>query len=853
MKKLPSIFGSKLRKRLFIGLIINGFGQAAVAVATALLVRKTFRELIRHHHFNDTGKTVLIGIGFLLIAVVSAALRMHERTSSEKIGQSYSHSVRVKLFDHLSRMAPRSLQQRSRGAVVLRFVGDLNALKRWVSLGIARLSVAGITAVGALGALAFINPVLALGAAIVIAISAILLLRLGEQLREAAKEGRRRRSYLAANVNEKVSSIAVVQVFGQLDREKRKLRKQSKKLSKAMIARAAKIGELRAATRSTSILATAVVLLLGASEVSRGRATPGTVVAAMTVVHLLVSSLRSLGRVQEYRQVAKVATEKIKQFLKSSELVREINHPVKLKQGPGKIEFVNVCLNGILDSVSAVAKPKKRIAITGPNGSGKSTLLWLAARLIDPDEGSIRIDRQNIAKCSLTSLRRAVGIVSPDLPLLRGKLITNITYRWPEAPRNEVDRIIKLCDLDEVINSLPGGEEAKVIEEGQNLSLGQRQRVSLARALLGNPRILLLDEADVHLDQASSTILDRVLESYNGTVLMVTHDSRRLEMVDEVWHMEDGHLRIEKQKKKSVQPEKCFFQHGRGRKTQNDILAKVLKADGKTNYFVYLPERSIQPRHLLVAVHGISRNAKELVRYFAPFARSHNFMVIAPLFDPARYRGYQRLGLGGHPPDFALDQIISEVNEEMGTSFSTFYLFGYSGGAQFAHRYMMAFPDRVNALCAASAGWYTFPDYNLRFPQGLRPNPRLADIHFDLNEILKVPTCVLVGSEDTKRDENLRKSKKLDRLQGKTRLERGKHWIKAMTSAARYLNFDTEYRFEILPGCGHSFKDGMIIGNMGERVFEFFLTHRKPKGERVYSFHSTMYDEKSIAKRVMAK
>ena len=448
----------------------------------------------------------------------------------------------MKLFDHLTELAPRALQKRSRGSIVLRFVGDLNALKRWVSFGLARITVAGINILGTLAAMFIVNWMLAFGVVSVLALGIIYTFRLGKQIQEAVNEGRRRRSFLATNVNEKVASMAVVQVFGQSARERRRLRRQSNRLKKAMVQRAKKIGLLRAIVQSTTVIASGLVLLLGASEVAAGRASPGTLVAAMTVVGLLVPSIRDLGRVYEYWHDARISSKKIRQFLKTPTLVSEVADAPDLKADEGRLEFGDVSLSGVINEVTAVVEPGTVVGLTGPNGAGKSTLLLLAARLIDPDKGKILLDDQDLAKHSIASVRRAVGMVSPDLPLLRGKIDKNLRYRWPDAPAEEIKRTRALCEIDNVLGDLPQGDQTRLTEGGLNLSLGQRQRVALARALLGNPAILLLDEADAHLDPGAGEVLDRVLANFCGTVLIVTHSPSRLAKVDVVWKMNNGRL-----------------------------------------------------------------------------------------------------------------------------------------------------------------------------------------------------------------------------------------------------------------------------------------------------------------------
>lgn len=333
------------------------------------------------------------------------------------------------------------------------------------------------------------------------------------------------------------------------------MRKRSDRLRTAMLSRAFIAGGLRAVIQACLGLATLAALVLGALEVEAGRTTPGTVVAAMSLVALLVPQLRDLGRVFELYQGAKISQEKIIALLQTGPKV--IDHPeaTRLRKGLGRLELKRVTVAGGLENVSAVAEPGDVVALIGPNGSGKSTLLALSARLFDADTGSVLIDRQKIARVTLSSLRRAVGIVSSDLPLLRGSLLANLRYRRPDVEQAEIDRVIALCGLESLIAKLAGGLNAKIAERGRNLSLGERQRVMLARALVGQPRILLLDEVDSHLDPETADALRRILTGYPGTIIMVTHRKEWLESANVVWKLKAGRLVEKSRSKRATLPE----------------------------------------------------------------------------------------------------------------------------------------------------------------------------------------------------------------------------------------------------------------------------------------------------------
>jgi poly(3-hydroxybutyrate) depolymerase len=260
------------------------------------------------------------------------------------------------------------------------------------------------------------------------------------------------------------------------------------------------------------------------------------------------------------------------------------------------------------------------------------------------------------------------------------------------------------------------------------------------------------------------------------------------------------------------------------------LRERTSRAGGVT-YFLYEPEKAKAGRAktpLFVTVHGWSRNAREHAELLLPFAAKRRVAMVAPLFDRARFPWYQRLGTSEEKgrADLALDEIVAAVAKSGRADGSRIYLFGYSGGAQFAHRYAMAHPDRVARAALGAPGWYTFPDPQQAYPRGTGPSRKFPGFVFEAGRFLGVPVKVLVGELDTKRDRNLNKTPAIDRHQGLDRLERGRRWVQAVTAAGRACGAKTEIVFQVLPGADHSFRRCMEAGGMGERVFEFLFPPR---------------------------
>jgi ABC-type multidrug transport system fused ATPase/permease subunit len=538
---LPPLLGER-RAGLLARLVLNGALQAGATVGSALLIKLTFDRFADQSQAMPVTSLQWFGLGFVVLALVNAGLRMLERVDAEQFGQDYVHRLRLVLYAHLSSLPPRKLQQQSRGGIMLRFIGDLTALRLWISLGLARLLVAGVAIPGALLALALISWPLALAVGAVLVPGTVLSLVLAKPLLQAVREARRRRSFLAGNLSEKITSMAVVQVSGQTRREQNRIERQSDRLKTAMILRAWVIGSLRAVTTATTAIATAATLIVGAVLVTDGQTTPGTVVAAMSIVAFLMPSLRDLGRVYEYWQGARVSLEKLHQFLDSPAQAPKLRRTSGLKNGAGKLNFKNVSVTGSLANFTAAVAPGSLVAIAGPNGAGKSTVLSLVSRLVEPDSGKVSLDGKDLCKFARDSLRQVVGMVSSDLPLLRGTISKNLRYRWRSAPAEELARVYALCGIGELLAGLPDGENTLVSEGGTNLSVGQRQRIALARAILGSPPVLLLDEADVNLDPGAGAVFNKILADYEGTVLMATHHVDKVLCADVLWYMENGKL-----------------------------------------------------------------------------------------------------------------------------------------------------------------------------------------------------------------------------------------------------------------------------------------------------------------------
>lgn len=539
---LPRLLKGK-RRRVFARLVANGLAQAAATIGVAWLIRHVFDDVLAGTSATGQRGLWLTIAGAVAAVIGKAALRRREYIDGEILAQSYAHRLRRAMYGRLYRAGPMETQRISRGAVMLRFIGDLTAITQWVGRGFARLLVAGVTAAATLTALTFIRWEMALAVATVLVIGVAVTVFLGRYFNVAVRNARRRRTHLASNIAEKVSAIPVVQALGQAGREQRRLRLQSSRLKNALITRARPAGSMTAVADATSVLAVLAAVVVGAAGMRHGLATPGAIIAFVTVAGMLAAPVRDVGRAYEFWLRAQVSREKLAAFLSGVDRSIAMRR-APLQAGPGRIELAGLGWGDTIRGATADAPPRARVVVTGDAGAGKSALLCLVSGLLVPETGRVTLDGQDVQEIRRDELQRAVGLVSPDLPLLRGTIDANLRYGAPDAAPEALARLEQLCDIGPMLAQLPSGRETRVAEGGRNLSIGQRQRIALVRAMLGEPRVLLLDDMDVALDPALRNALIRILDRYRGTILMVTRDKDLMARATAVWELSDGRLMV---------------------------------------------------------------------------------------------------------------------------------------------------------------------------------------------------------------------------------------------------------------------------------------------------------------------
>jgi len=237
---------------------------------------------------------------------------------------------------------------------------------------------------------------------------------------------------------------------------------------------------------------------------------------------------------------------------------------------------------------------------------------------------------------------------------------------------------------------------------------------------------------------------------------------------------------------------------------------------------VFVPSEQHSEQRVLVSVHGVSRNVEEHIELLRPYANKYGVVLIAPMFADDRFRDYQRLGRKAQGPraDLALIRLLNELGRLIGVDTSCVDMFGFSGGAQFVHRFAMAHPIRVRRLSLGAAGWYTMPDKDLPYPYGVGDPSGLDAVRLNIAAAARLQTLVLVGEkDDCAEDEELNRSKRICRSQGDNRRQRAQSWTSAMKAYSSGKGEPANTRMVVLPGVDHSFREAVLHGNLGAHVF----------------------------------
>jgi ABC-type multidrug transport system fused ATPase/permease subunit len=519
--------------------------SAAAPVAGWHLVGEAIDGGIRADDERRLFWTVLAYIG---VNAAAWALGTAAWLGLASVGQRIVLELRRDLFHHLTALSLRYFSQQKAGWIISRLTSDVDALSDVLNQGLTTLVVNSLTFVAAIAGLFLLDWRLGLVALCVVPPGVVLTRWFQRRSHVAAAEVRTRIAIVTAQLAESVAGMAVVQAFNRerafqaefdgLNEDNRRANITVQKLYSLFFPAIELLGAI----------ATGAVLYAGARFIDAGTMEIGTVVAAVGLLALVFQPLQELSELYGQVQAANAAMDKISSVLDAEVDIADAPHARPLGRIDGRLELDRVTFaygkEPVLHSLEIAVPPGGCIALVGASGGGKSTTAKLIARFYDPDEGAVRVDGTDLRDVELGSYRRQLGVVLQDPFLFSGTIADNIRFARPDASDEEVSAAAAAVGVDRVAARLSGGLDHLVREGGAGLSAGERQLISIARALLADPRILILDEATSNIDRPTEILIERAFDRLlaGRTSIIIAHRLATVRRADEILVLERGRI-----------------------------------------------------------------------------------------------------------------------------------------------------------------------------------------------------------------------------------------------------------------------------------------------------------------------
>jgi subfamily B ATP-binding cassette protein MsbA len=500
-------------------------------------------------YFGDDKMTVLkfAAAAALVIAIFDAVCSYTEKFLTTSVGQWIVHELRRTLYSHIQRMSLSYHDQKRTGDLIIRATADIDAVQTFITTGMLSSFVNVLTLAGMVGVMFYINWQFTLVALSVAPLLAVVVLWYTRRIKQAARDVRQKEGEILSVMEEVLSSIRVVKAFAREDYEQKRLEEESMEgVEIALKARALK-AKLTPLVGIIVAGGTSLVLWFGARLVLDGNLSAGSLVVFIMYLGKMYKPMQELSKMTDTYSKAGVGYERIREILEMENEVKDVRRAKKAPPLEGRLEFDHVSFaydpqKPILRDVSFVIEPGQTAAIVGPTGSGKTTIISLIPRFYDPTEGAVKVDGHDIREFKQKSLRRQISFVLQDTMLFHGTIWSNIAYGKPDATREEIVRAAELANASEFIDKLPQGYDTLVGERGVTLSGGQRQRIAIARAVIRQTPILMLDEPSSGLDAASEQVvfdaLNKLMEG--KTCVVIAHRLATIQRADVIFVLKDG-------------------------------------------------------------------------------------------------------------------------------------------------------------------------------------------------------------------------------------------------------------------------------------------------------------------------
>jgi len=466
---------------------------------------------------------------------------------TEILASKTVHGLRTQVYQHIQHLPVQFLDHSRSGELISRVMSDTNEIESVLTSDLSALGANFGMVAGASVLLFYASPRIALtvvpfiiGMVIVVNLFKRRIKRASRRIREAVGD-------LSARAYEVLSNLRIVKSFTMEEEETKDFRNKSLAIVKSNIGLAKLSSVYGSAVDAVTTLALLTLILVAVPDVLNGALTLGALVAFLGLLDKMFSPLIALSKSNFKFQKATAAGDRIFEITETKPEVLDVPGAFAPPEILGRIEFDGVSFKyernqTVLDNFSLTINPGETIAIVGPSGAGKSTIVHLLLRFYEPDSGAIRIDGYPINMLKLSYLRKNIGLVVQDPILFSGSVRDNIAYGKPGASQEEIIQAAKAANAHEFILALPDGYATEIGERGVTLSVGERQRVSIARALIKDPKILIMDEATSNVDSKSEALIQEAIGRMTGerTTIVIGHRLSTVMDADRIVVLEEG-------------------------------------------------------------------------------------------------------------------------------------------------------------------------------------------------------------------------------------------------------------------------------------------------------------------------
>ncbi|RLE82182.1 MAG: ABC transporter ATP-binding protein [Thermoprotei archaeon] len=520
---------------------------ALIRVVTSLLMPYLVKFMVDAILKVDFQSLTRFSLYFLAVAATNWLIGMGRVYLTSWVGHRVMYDIRNLMFSQLQKLRLSYFSKEPVGNVVSRLTNDVDSLGNIITTGTIDIVSDIVTFTGAMMVMFTLSPKLSLVAFSLIPLIALISYLFALRARQAYRLTRKKIAEVTSRIEQDIAGAAVVQTFAyrkklnisEFERLNRENLQVNLEATKTLASMSPALNFVRA-------LGYALLLWFGGLLVKNGEVTVGTLVAFYGYMDMFFKPLMMLTMFYGAIQSALAAAERIFEFLSEE---REGEGTVELSDVRGEIVYENVVFgyepgSPVLKGVSLSIKPGEVVAIVGPTGAGKTTLINLLLRFYEPWSGRILVDGVDIKKVKLSSLRRHIGLVLQEPYLFSGTVLDNIRIAKPNASTEEVRRVIEMLGLKEIMDSLPEGLNTPILEGGKNLSVGQRQLISFVRAMLIQPKILVMDEAMSSLDPFTEARLQRALRKLveGRTCIIIAHRLSTVKLANRIIVLDGGRI-----------------------------------------------------------------------------------------------------------------------------------------------------------------------------------------------------------------------------------------------------------------------------------------------------------------------